>query len=65
MRLTVNGEAKEASASTLDGLLVELGYADTVVATAVNESFVPVTRRPALELSEGDTVEILAPMQGG
>ncbi len=35
------------------------------VATAVNESFVATSERPAQELKEGDRVEIVAPMQGG
>ena len=34
--LTVNGEARESSAANLSELLVELGYGDSKVATAVN-----------------------------
>jgi sulfur carrier protein len=45
--------------------LQELGYADAVVATALNGEFVPAGSRPGARLSDGDRVEVLAPMQGG
>lgn len=65
MKIIVNGEPIETAASSLAELLDQLGYGDTVVATAVNGSFAPVAKRPGIALDEGDKVEILAPMQGG
>ena len=65
MRLTVNGDVHEVASRTLADLLLELGYGELVVATAVNETFVPVTARSDRVLEPGDSVEVLAPMQGG
>jgi sulfur carrier protein len=65
MQILVNDEPREIEGRTLADLLRELGFAGTVVATAVNGSFVPVGQRPARELRDADRVEILAPMQGG
>lgn len=64
-RILVNGAAREVAAATLGTLLDELGYADIVVATAVNQDFVPVSARTGRAIAEGDAVEVLAPMQGG
>ena len=65
MNITVNGERREVSATSLDRLLGELGYGDARVATALDGAFVPAWRRPATRLTEGSALEILAPMQGG
>jgi sulfur carrier protein len=65
MRIIVNNEPREIRGRTLADLLQELGFAGTVVATAVNASFVPAGQRPGRELNDGDRVEVLAPMQGG
>lgn len=64
MQLVINGTATEVAATTLADLLAELGHTGTV-ATALNESFVPVAARAGQTLSPGDRIEILAPMQGG
>jgi sulfur carrier protein len=65
MKITVNGTAQETAATTLDTLLIELGYGEAKVATAVNETFVAAALRPEQRLNEGDRVEIVAPRQGG
>jgi len=65
MRILVNGASREVRAADLSGALEELGYGGAVVATAVNGEFVPATDRPAARLTEGDRLEVLAPMQGG
>ena len=65
MKILVNGNAREVSAERLAGALEELGYGGAVVATAVNGEFVAVSARSARPLSEGDQLEVLAPMQGG
>lgn len=65
MNIQLNGEARTVAASTLDALLTECGYEGLVVATALNGSFVPAALRADTEISQGDAVEVLAPMQGG
>lgn len=65
MKIIVNGTAVESDATTLAGLLDELGKWEAKVATAVNEAFVPVGLRDQTTLNEGDRVEIVAPRQGG
>ncbi|MDB6180296.1 sulfur carrier protein ThiS [Paracoccus fistulariae] len=65
MKITVNGEPKEIAASALADALAELGYAGARIATAVNETFVPAASRGDTILTEGDRIEVLAPMQGG
>jgi len=65
MKILVNGASHEIAAPTLEAALLELGFSDRIVATAVNGEFVAVQRRSGRELSDGDRVEILAPMQGG
>lgn len=65
MRIMHNGETADVSGKTLDKILDELGYGDAVVATAVNGDFVAVPNRSDTELEEGDSLEVLAPMQGG
>lgn len=65
MQIHFNGEHREVLGSTLADVLNELGLASARVATAVNSEFVPASARTAFELSPGDRVEALAPMQGG
>ncbi len=65
MKITVNGTAQNTCATTLSDLLIELGYGQAKVATAVNEGFVPAMLRPQQRLDEGDRIEIVAPRQGG
>jgi len=65
MRILFNGAWRETAGAELAALLEELGYGDAVVATAVNGEFVAAAARTRTQLSEGDRVEVLAPMQGG
>lgn len=65
LRVSLNGEAIDTAAPTLEALLVELGFAGARVATAVNGAFVPRGARAAQRLSPGDRIEIVAPRQGG
>ena len=61
----MNGEAQETQKRTLAELCAALGYADAKIATALNGSFIPASRRESLLLHEDDRVEIVAPRQGG
>lgn len=65
MKITVNGAAREVAAEHLATALVELGYGDAKVATAVNEVFVPSGGRAEHKLAQGDRLEILSAKQGG
>jgi len=42
-----------------------LGYGGKKIATAVNGQFVPAPARQTVKLTEGDKIEVVAPMQGG
>lgn len=65
MKITLNGVEREISENSLDQALRELGYCDGTIATAVNGEFIPKTQRLVIVLSEGDRIEVVAPMQGG
>jgi sulfur carrier protein len=66
MKIVLNGEAHEMPpASTLARALDQLGFGAAVVATALNGEFVASAARRETQLSEGDRIEVLAPMQGG
>ena len=63
--IVVNGEAVETSAATVAELVAELGYQEAQVATARNGDFVPRAARAEAKLAPDDTIEIVAPRQGG
>jgi sulfur carrier protein len=65
MKILVNGAWREIQRGELAGALEELGYGGSVVSTAVNGEFVAAALRVRTVLTEGDRIEVLAPMQGG
>jgi sulfur carrier protein len=65
MKLQLNGSAIDADVSSLADLLIDQGFGEAKVATAVNGSFVPAPARKTHILNPGDMIEVLAPMQGG
>jgi sulfur carrier protein len=65
MKILLNGAWRDTSAGNLAAALQDLGYGDSVVATALNGEFVPTGSRPNVCLADGDRVEVVAPMQGG
>jgi sulfur carrier protein len=65
MRLRINGEERDISATTLARLLAELDLEGGHIATAVNGEHIPSLMRETCDLKENDRVEILSPMQGG
>jgi len=65
MKLQLNGVMTDTQATTLADLLQAEGLGEAKVATAVNGSFVPAAARTTHVLHPGDSVEVLAPMQGG
>ena len=67
MTVTINGEKQQIKdARTIQELLAELAYdAESKVAVARNTVFVPRASYASEELKDGDTIDIVAPMQGG
>ncbi len=65
MRVTVNGEAREIAALSIDALLSELDYEGTHFAIAVNYDVLPRSRWAQTQLKAGDEIEIITPRQGG
>lgn len=65
MKLQLNGAMITAQVSTLADLLEVEGFGGAKVATAVNGAFVPAAERSDKSLKAGDSIEVLAPMQGG
>jgi sulfur carrier protein len=65
MNIVLNGEPRQVNAAALNEVLAEVGFAGAVVATALNGSFIAAPARAETVLSEGDRLEVLAPMQGG
>jgi sulfur carrier protein len=65
MQIIVNGVEQKLRATTLAQALDELDYGDSIVATALNGRFVAATARASIVLTNGDSLEIVAPMQGG
>ncbi|MBT6298546.1 MAG: sulfur carrier protein ThiS [Rhodobacteraceae bacterium] len=65
MKILVNAETKDVSAHVLSDILVELGYGDVKIATALNAAFVAKTARAQTQVVAGDRLEIVTPRQGG
>lgn len=65
MRIFLNDDAHDVEPGTLATALEALGYGGRKIATAVNGRFVAAPARPVTALTDGDRVEVVAPMQGG
>jgi sulfur carrier protein len=76
MKIVVNGAWREVAAGdaalqptrespTLEAVLVNLGFGQSIVATALNGEFVAAGARARTRVRDGDRVEVLAPMAGG
>jgi len=65
MKIILNGETRDVTETSLAGTLEELGYGTRKIATALNGNFVPASARAQTMLSDGDLLEVVAPMQGG
>lgn len=62
--IKLNGKDQQLSHTDLAAALTELGY-QKGFAIAVNQVFLPRCNYDRTILSDGDQVEIVAPMQGG
>ncbi len=65
MRIFVNDDVHDVESGTLAAALEALGFGGRKIATAVNGRFVAAPARPSTALSDGDRIEVVAPMQGG
>lgn len=65
MRITLNGKTIEVETTVLSDILEECGYQHDRIATAVNGEIVHRQARVETELSEGDRLEVVAPIVGG
>ncbi len=65
MRIDLNGQTRETSATTLAELIAQENFEAPSVASAVDGQFVPRDARAEFHLEAGMKVELLSPMQGG
>jgi sulfur carrier protein len=65
MQIFVNGDRHEVEPDTLAAALTVLGFGGRKIATALNGDFVPAGLRQSTRLTDGDRIEVVAPMQGG
>lgn len=65
MKIIVNGVERDVNAKTLSELVVEMGYEEVPVATALNQTVVTKRNRDTTKIRPNDRIEILIPMQGG
>lgn len=49
----------------LADILLREGYTDSYFAVAVNQQFIPRTAYLETRLNDGDSIEVVSPMQGG
>lgn len=66
IKVSVNGEVKELENDLNVSEMIEaLEYKVKGFAVAVNTTFVPIVKYSETIIKEGDTIDILAPVQGG
>lgn len=66
INIQFNGEPFSFNASmTLAELLEQQQPADQLFAVAINQTFVPRSQYHTHRVEEGDSVELIVPMQGG
>ena len=66
IKVSVNGEIKEISENlNVKELIEALDYRTKGFAVAVNTTFVAIDKYKRTMIQEGDTIDILAPVQGG
>lgn len=65
MRVTINGETRDVTATRIDALLSELEYEGSHFAIALNFDVLPKSRWAETHLKAGDEIEIITPRQGG
>ncbi|BBN82991.1 hypothetical protein PA25_29760 [Pseudoalteromonas sp. A25] len=64
MKITFNGQVMECNAQSLQAF-ISATDAKEPYAVALNGQFVPRSQCQSTILSEGDSIELLSPIQGG
>ncbi|KTF15303.1 sulfur carrier protein ThiS [Pseudoalteromonas sp. H105] len=65
MKITINGQLFETiEHNSLANILLEFGATEPF-AVAINGEFVPRSQGQAITVKQGDSVELLSPIQGG
>ncbi len=66
IKVSVNGEVKEIREKlNIKELVNELGYTKKGFAIAINTTFIAIASYSETVVKDGDTIDILAPVQGG
>jgi len=66
IKVSVNGEIKEIeSGLNVTQLIEALNYKQKGFAVAINTTFVSIKSYEETIINDGDTIDILAPVQGG
>ena len=65
MRIVLNGQYCNVKNTTLDQILIECGYTNSAIATALNDTIVHKQARVGTVLNEVDRLEVVAPIGGG
>ena len=66
INVTLNGEAREMSESlTLSAAMGSWSYQGDSFAVAINEKFVPRSKYAQTEINNGDSIEVVSPLEGG
>jgi len=66
IKISVNGEIKELEENlNISQLITALDYKQKGFAIAVNTTFVSIKSYEKTIINDGDTIDILAPVQGG
>lgn len=66
IKVSVNGEIKEIEANlNIKQLIEALNYKQKGFAVAINTTFIPIKNYEETIIEDGDTIDILAPVQGG
>ena len=66
IKISVNGEIQEIKENlNIHELITELNYTQKGFAVAVNTTFISIKSYEKTIINDGDTIDILAPVQGG
>ena len=66
MNISLNGESVSLPQScSITDLLTQHGYADMLVAVAINQRFIPQSKHAETLVKDEDEIDVVAPMQGG
>lgn len=66
IQVSVNNEIKSVAVATLlSDALQDWGYADSKIAVAINQEFVPRSSYAERSLSNNDQIDIVRPVGGG